>query len=127
MHIVMTRLIATALVTAALTVSAAAQEFVAQSAAPAAHFRRPARPVARIVSPIWHDEKERDDAEEANQLVRLLGIKAGMTVADLGAGSGYYVVRLSPVVGSNGRIIAEDIEPDYLQGLRQRVRDLGLA
>ena len=117
----------TAVLAAALTVSAAAQELMAQSGAPATSFPRPARPVARIVSPIWHDEKERDDADELGQLVRLLGIKPGMTVADLGAGSGYYVVRLSPIVGSNGRIIAEDIEPDYLQGLRQRVRDLGLA
>jgi len=63
---------------------------------------------------------------EPGQLVRLLGIKPGMTVADLGAGSGYYVVRLSPIVGSNGRIIAEDVVPEYLQGLRKRVRDLGL-
>ena len=55
--------------------------------------------MANIVSPIWHDEKERDDAGEASQLVRLLGIKSGMTVADIGAGSGYYVVRLSPIVG----------------------------
>jgi SAM-dependent methyltransferase len=117
----------TAVLAAALTVSAAAQELMAQSGAPATSFPRPARPVARIVSPIWHDEKERDDADEPGQLVRLLGIKPGMTVADLGAGSGYYVVRLSPIVGSNGRIFAEDIESDYLQGLRQRVRDLGLA
>jgi len=49
-----------------------------------------------------------------------------MTVADIGAGSGYYVVRLSPVVGSKGRIIAEDIVPKYLQSLRARVRKLGL-
>ena len=42
------------------------------------------------------------------------------------AGSGYYVERLSPIVGSNGRIIAEDIVPKYLQSLRKRVRDLRL-
>ena len=53
------------------------------------------RPVADIVSPIWRNEKERDDAGEARQLVRLLGIKSGMTIADIGAGSGYYVERLS--------------------------------
>jgi SAM-dependent methyltransferase len=117
----------TAVLAAALAVSVTAPELMAQSGAPAASFPRPARPVARIVSPIWHDEKERDDADEPGQLVRLLGIKPGMTVADLGAGSGFYVVRLSPVVGSSGRIIAEDIEPRYLQGLRTRVRDLGLA
>ena len=81
---------------------------------------------ADIVSPIWHDEKERDAASEPRQLVRLLGIKSGMTVADIGAGSGYYVVRLSPIVGPHGRVIAEDVVPEYLRGLRRRVRDLGL-
>jgi SAM-dependent methyltransferase len=111
---------------AAFTISGAAQDFIAQSGAPAAAFPKPDRPVADIVSPIWHDEKERDDAGEPSQLVRLLGIKSGMTVADVGAGSGYYVVRLSPVVGSKGRIIAEDIVPKYLQSLRARVRQLGL-
>ena len=49
-----------------------------------------------------------------------------MTVADIGAGSGYYVVRLSPIVGSNGRIIAQDVVPEYLRDLRNRVRNLGL-
>jgi SAM-dependent methyltransferase len=111
---------------AAFAISGAAQDFIAQSGAPASAFPKPDRPVAGIVSPIWHDEKERDDAGEPGQLVRLLGIKSGMTVADIGAGSGYYVVRLSPIVGRNGRIIAEDIVPNYLQSLRKRVRDLGL-
>ena len=49
-----------------------------------------------------------------------------MTVADIGAGSGYYVVRLSPIVGPTGRIIAEDIVPEYLHTLRNRVHELGL-
>jgi SAM-dependent methyltransferase len=111
---------------AACTISGAAQDFMAQPGVPARAFPKPDRPVAGIVSPIWHDEKERDDADEPSQLVRLLGIKSGMTVADIGAGSGYYVIRLSPIVGPNGRIIAEDIVPEYLQGLRKRVRDLGL-
>jgi SAM-dependent methyltransferase len=111
---------------AALTVSSVAQDFMAQPGVPAAVFPKPDRPVADIISPIWHTEKERDDADEPGQLVRLLGIKTGMTVADIGAGSGYYVVRLSPIVGSNGRIIAEDIVPEYLRNLRNRVRDLGL-
>ena len=81
-------------------------------------------PVADIVSPIWHDEEERDD--EPGQLVRLLGIKSGMTVADIGAGSGYYVVRLSPIVGPTGKVFAEDVMPEYVRMLRNRVRDIGL-
>jgi predicted methyltransferase len=111
---------------ATFTVSVSAQDFMPESGTPAAAFPKPDRPIADIVSPIWHDEKERDDAGESTQLVRLLGIKSGMTVADIGAGSGYYVVRLSPIVGPRGRIIAEDVVPKYLRGLRSRVRDLGL-
>jgi len=111
---------------AVVTMSAAAQDFMAQPGTAAAAFPKPDRPVADIVSPIWHDEKERDDAGEPRQLVRLLGIRPGMTVADIGAGSGYYVVRLAPIVGPNGRVIAQDVVPEYLRGLRDRVRDLRL-
>jgi predicted methyltransferase len=92
-----------------------AQDFMAEPGVPAAAFPKADRPVANIVSPIWHDEKERDAADEPAQLVRLLGIKSGITIADIGAGSGYYVVRLSPIVGAGGRIIAEDIKPEYLR------------
>jgi len=122
----MMRVTITVVFAAAFTISGAAQDFMAQSGVPAVAFPKPDRPVADIVSPIWHDEKERDDADEPGQLVRLLGIKSGMTVADIGAGSGYYVARLSPIVGSNGRVIAEDVVPEYLRTLRNRVRDLGL-
>src|SRR4029450_1711171 len=111
---------------ATLTIAVSAQTFLAGSGTPAAAFPNPDRAVADIVSPIWHDEKERDRADEARQLVRLLGIKSGMTVADIGAGSGYHVVRLSPIVGADGRVIAEDVVPGYLRRLRDRVRDLGL-
>jgi SAM-dependent methyltransferase len=110
----------------AFCISGTAQDFMAKPGAPADAFPNPDRPVADIVSPIWRNEKDRDDAGEARQLVRLLGIKSGMTIADIGAGSGYYVERLSPIVGAHGRIIAEDIVPEYLQNLRKRVRALGL-
>jgi SAM-dependent methyltransferase len=109
-----------------IAVRCAAQDFMAPSGAPADLFPNPRRPVADIVSPIWRGEKERDAVGESRQVVRLLGVKPGMTVADIGAGSGYYVVRLAPIVGPHGRIIAEDVVPEYLQRLRRRVRDLGL-
>lgn len=112
---------------AVLAMPGFAQDAATDAPAPAAAFPKPDRPVADIISPIWHDEKERDSAGEPQQLVRLLGIKPGMTVADIGAGSGYYVVRLSPIVGPSGRLIAEDVTPDYLQALSRRVRDLGLS
>jgi len=111
---------------AAFVCSGAAQDFIGPAGAPATAFPKPDRPVADIVSPIWHNEKERDDAGETRQLVQRLGIKSGMTVADIGAGSGYHAVRLSPIVGSEGRIIAIDVTRDYLQRLDQRVRELAL-
>jgi predicted methyltransferase len=111
---------------AVLTISSSAQEFMADAGAPASAFPNPDRPVADIVSPIWHDEEERDNADEPHQLVRLLSIQSGMTVADIGAGSGYYAVRLSPIVGPRGHVIAEDVASKYLQSLRRRVRALGL-
>jgi hypothetical protein len=115
-----------AVFTATFAISVSAQAFLAGPGAPVAAFPKPDRPVADIISPIWHDEKERDAAGEPRQLVRLLDIGSGMSLADIGAGSGYYVVRLSPIVGPRGRIIAEDVMPEYLQDLGRRVRDRGL-
>jgi SAM-dependent methyltransferase len=109
---------------AGLTLWGALHHALAQT--PASAFPRPARPVADIVSPIWHDEKERDSAGEADQIVRRLTIKPGMAVADIGAGSGYYVIRLAPIIGSSGRILAEDVQADYLKSLRMRALNLGL-
>ena len=90
-------------------------------------FPPPDRPIAEIVSPIWASEAERDAARETEQVFAAAGVKAGQTVADIGAGSGYYVVRLSPVVGPAGRVYAEDITPNYLAGLDARVKALKLS
>jgi predicted methyltransferase len=115
---------------ASILATAAAGEdlpFLGPPGSPAAAFPKPDRPVADIISPIWRDEAARDAVDEPGQVVRLLDIKPGMSVADIGAGSGYYTVRLSPVVSASGRIIAQDVQPDYLQGLSRRVHDLGLG
>jgi predicted methyltransferase len=94
---------------------------------PAEAFAHPDRPIAEIISPIWHTEEERDAAGESEQLIRLLGIEPGMSVGDIGAGSGYHTVRLARAVGPSGRVFAEDITPDYLRDLAERVRALGLT
>jgi SAM-dependent methyltransferase len=106
--------------------TAADPPFLGPPGKPPSAFPKADRPVAAIVSPIWHTEQERDAADETGQLVRLIGIKPGMTIADIGAGSGYNTVRLAPVVGPKGRIIAQDITPKYLADLAKRVRDLKL-
>ena len=54
------------------------------------------------------------------------GVTPGMTVADLGAGEGYYTVRLAERVGPQGRVLAEDIVPAYRDRLAERVSRDGL-
>src|SRR4051812_20696618 len=76
---------------------------------PAASFPLPDRPVASIISPIWASEDERRSANETGQVFGLLGIKPGMRVADVGAGSGYYTMLLARAVGPKGEVFAEDI------------------
>lgn len=79
------------------------------------------RPVAGIVSPEWSSGPDRDAADESGQLIRALAIRPGMSVADIGAGSGYHTLRLSPAVGPQGVIYAEDIVEAYVAGLRHEV------
>jgi SAM-dependent methyltransferase len=94
---------------------------------PASAFRAPSRPVAGIVTDTWHDEQSRDKAGEAERVMNLLGVKAGLSVADIGAGSGYYTVRLARRVAPTGHVFAEDVVPEYLERLAQRVRSEGLT
>jgi SAM-dependent methyltransferase len=94
---------------------------------PASAFPAPSRPVAKIVTDTWHDEVSRDKAGEAERVMNLLGVKPGLTVADIGAGSGYYTVRLARRVGPTGHVYAEDVVPEYLERLTQRVKREGLA
>lgn len=85
-------------------------------------FPEPQRPVAPIVSSGYLNEDTRDSAGEFETVVRLAEIRSGMSVADIGAGEGYYTVRLSPIVGRGGRVLAEDIVPATIQELGRRVQ-----
>ena len=100
---------------------------LAPPGAPASAFPAPGRPVAGIVTDIWHDEQSRDQAGEAERVMGLLGVKPGLAVADIGAGSGYYTVRLARRIGPKGHVFAEDVVPDYLERLAGRVRSEGLT
>ena len=94
---------------------------------PAAAFPAPDRPVASIISPIWASEDERRSADETGQVFALMGIKPGMRVADVGAGSGYYTMLLARAVGPQGEVLAQDITPTYLAALKKRVLNAKLA
>jgi predicted methyltransferase len=80
------------------------------------------RDVAPIVSDRFSTEEARDRIGEAEQVMTLAGVKPGMSVADVGAGEGYYTVRLARAVGPRGRVLAEDIDPDAIDNLGDRVQ-----
>ena len=84
-------------------------------------FPRADRPVAHIESTRWSDEESRDRVNEAEDVMDRAGIRPGMTVADIGAGEGYYTIRLARRVGPQGRVLAQDILPEVRDSLAMRV------
>ncbi|MFB0874618.1 MULTISPECIES: class I SAM-dependent methyltransferase [unclassified Sphingobium] len=93
----------------------------ANRAAAARDFPRADRPVAPIVSTRWSSEEARDRVNEAEDIMDRAGIRPGMTVADIGAGEGYYTVRLAKRVGPTGKVLAEDIMPEVIEALSRRI------
>jgi SAM-dependent methyltransferase len=84
-------------------------------------FPAPDRPVAGIISPEYSDEKTRDGHGEAERVLNLLGIRPGQRVADIGAGRGYYTVRIARRLGPGATIYATDVKSEYLDQLRARL------
>ncbi len=83
-------------------------------------FPQADRPVSKIVSTQFSNEAERDNRDEANTVMSLAEVKPGMSVADIGAGEGYYAVRLAERVGNKGRVLAQDVDSDVLGRLGAR-------
>lgn len=88
----------------------------------AERFPAAQRPVAPILADAFSTEDARDRAGEFDRVIELAGVEPGMWVADVGAGEGYYSIRLAPVVGPRGRVLAEDIVPEIRDRLAQRVQ-----
>lgn len=97
----------------------------AAHAGPAAHHHHGAQPLghrfndANKWAPIF-DDPARDAWQKPDAVVDALGITPGMTVADIGAGTGYFEARLAAAVGPQGKVIAVDVEPDMVRYLGER-------
>ena len=96
-----------------------------QQAAPKSEFPGAGRDVAPIVGDSFSTEDARDRVGEAEAVIAFAGVTPGMSVADIGAGEGYYTVRLSRAVGPRGRVLAEDIVPATRDRLALRVQREG--
>lgn len=89
--------------------------------ATAREFPRADRPVSALGGNSFSTEDLRDSVGEAQVVMDLAAIKEGTTVADIGAGDGYYTVRLATRVGAKGRVLAQDIDREAYQRLGQRI------
>jgi ubiquinone/menaquinone biosynthesis C-methylase UbiE len=79
------------------------------------------RPVPETSGTQFSTEVIRDEAGEARKVMDWAAITPGMTVADIGAGEGYYTVRLAVRVGTKGRVLAQDINRGALERLGLRI------
>ena len=85
--------------------------------------KRQIAPVMSVAHADWLTRPDRDAEEQPDRVVRELGIKPGSTVADLGAGVGYFTWRLAGAVGDKGKVIAVDIQPGMLERLKQNLAE----
>jgi ubiquinone/menaquinone biosynthesis C-methylase UbiE len=87
----------------------------------------------RIIAPTmsdegasWLERADRELTEQPEKVLDALNITEGSTVADIGAGTGYFSLRLAKRVGQNGRVLATDIQPRMLAFLRDNMRAAGV-
>jgi SAM-dependent methyltransferase len=66
----------------------------------------------------WLERPEREQEENPDGALDALNLKAGMIVADVGAGTGYMSLKLAKRVGAAGKVYAEDVQPEMLQQVR---------
>ena len=69
---------------------------------------------------------DRDAWQRPDQIMDFLEIAEGSVVADLGAGGGWFTIRLARRVGPNGRVYAQDIQPEMIGAIDRRVQREGL-
>jgi predicted methyltransferase len=67
------------------------------------------------------ESPDRDVWQKPDQIMDALGIADGSKVADVGAGGGYFTVRLAKRVGPNGAVWANDVQPDMIEAITRRV------
>jgi protein-L-isoaspartate O-methyltransferase len=83
------------------------------------------REIAQVMSHLgasWLERPERVTEEQPTKLLRLLDLKPGQVVADIGAGSGYHTFRMARLVGPKGKVLAVDIQKEMLDIIRRRMK-----
>jgi len=74
----------------------------------------------------WLDRPEREKEEHVSKLLPPLKIKPGDHIADIGAGSGYYSLKLANIVGEKGKVYAIDVQPEMIAIIRAKMKKQGV-
>lgn len=74
----------------------------------------------------WFYRPERVESEKPEELLEILGIKKGDTIADIGAGPGFFSLRAAQRVGPTGKVFAVDVQPEMIDGLKRMAAKSGL-
>jgi ubiquinone/menaquinone biosynthesis C-methylase UbiE len=114
------RKIAAALVLAVLAAEASGQERRASSGQAHGRLFLP-QDLGLLEGP------DRDAWQKPDEVMDALGIADGAAVADLGAGGGWFTIRLARRVGPNGIVYAEDVQPEMIEAITRRVEREGLT
>jgi ubiquinone/menaquinone biosynthesis C-methylase UbiE len=77
-------------------------------------------PVMGVAGADWLDREERAREEQPEKAIAELHLQPGMAVADVGAGTGFYSLRLAKAVAPRGTVFSEDIQPGMLERLRSK-------
>jgi len=88
------------------------------------------REIARVMgfpAADWLERPERMQEERPDRVLAALELAPGMTVADIGAGSGYYSWRMAERVGPRGTVYAVDVQPEMVALLEEQMKDRGAA
>jgi predicted methyltransferase len=80
-------------------------------------YRAPA-PVMSTAGVNWLERDEREEEERPDLVIKAMELQPGDVVADVGAGSGYFTRRLARAIGPDGRVYANEVQPEMLEILR---------
>lgn len=94
----------------------------AAAAAPADTATAPKREPSNVMSfegAAWLEREEREELEKPEVVLQAMELREGMTVAEIGAGTGFFSRRIAKAVGPTGKVYAQDIQPEMLELLKE--------
>lgn len=89
----------------------------------------------RVIAPVmtaagggaeWLERPDRDETEQPDKVIEALKIAPGSVVADVGAGTGYFSIRIAKKIGPEGKVLATDVQPEMLRQLTENMKKAGV-